>query len=299
MKVLVGGATGLVGGALVDYLTASRTEILRLSRSPAPAGEPTVQWEPSKGVLPAAELEGIDAVVHLAGESIVGRWTGKKKAEILSSRVVGTSLLCETLAGLSQKPKVLVCASAVGYYGSRDDEVCTEQSPSGQGFLAQVAIDWEGATAPAREAGIRVVNLRIGVVLSPSGGALAKMMLPFGLGIGGRVGSGRQFMSWVTLDDLVRIIDHVILHQEIRGPVNAVAPTAVTNQQFTRSLGRAMRRPAFLPAPAFLVKLLLGEMGRALLLSSTRADPAALRDSGYEFVHPTLDDALAELVRGT
>jgi len=298
MKVLVGGAAGFVGGALVDYLTASRVEILRLSRSPSPAGEPTVQWDPASKLLPAAALETVDAVVHLAGESVTGRWTADKKANIRNSRIDGTRLLSETLAGLKRRPRVLVCASAVGYYGDRGDELCTEQSAPGQGFLADVVVDWEAATAPAKEAGIRVVHLRIGVVLSPSGGALAKMMLPFGLGLGGRVGSGRQYMSWVTLDDLVRMIDHIIVHDDVRGAVNAVAPQAVTNAVFTKALGRAMRRPTILPLPAFLVRLLLGEMGKSLLLSSTRVDPVVLRESGYDFVHTTLDEALVELVRG-
>lgn len=299
MKVLVGGATGFVGAALIDYLTASRVEILRLSRSPSPAGEPTVQWDPASKLLPATALETVDAVVHLAGESVTGRWTADKKANIRNSRIDGTRLLSETLAGLKRRPRVLVCASAVGYYGDRGDELCTEQSAPGQGFLADVVVDWEAVTAPAKEAGIRVVHLRIGVVLSPSGGALAKMMLPFGLGLGGRVGSGRQYMSWVTLDDLVRMIDYIILHDDVRGAVNAVAPEAVTNAVFTDALGRAMRRPTILPLPAFLVQLLLGEMGKSLLLSSTRVDPVVLRESGYDFVHTTLDGALVELVRGT
>ncbi|MDA0336699.1 MAG: DUF1731 domain-containing protein, partial [bacterium] len=183
-------------------------------------------------------------------------------------------------------------------YGDRGDETCTEQSAPGHGFLADVVREWEAATTAAKAADIRVVHLRIGVVLSPSGGALAKMMLPFGLGLGGRIGSGRQYMSWVTLDDLVRMIDHLIIHDEVCGAVNAVAPQAVTNAVFTRSLGRALRRPTVLPVPAFLVRLLLGEMGRSLLLSSTRVEPVVLGTCGYEFVHPRLDEALVELVRG-
>jgi uncharacterized protein len=297
MKVLVGGSTGLVGSALIDYLTASRIEILRLSRTPAPAGEPTVQWDPARGLLPTAELEGLDAVVQLAGESITGRWTAARKARIRSSRIDGTRMLCQALAGLERRPRVLICASAVGCYGDRGDELCTEASDPGQGFLADVVRDWEAATAPAKAAGIRVVHLRIGVVLSPSGGALTRMMLPFGLGLGGRLGSGRQYMSWVTLDDLVRMIDFIILHQDMRGAVNAVAPQAVTNTEFTKSLGRVLRRPTILPLPAFLLRMLFGEMARSLLLSSTRVDPAALRQNGYEFVHPTLDEALDELLR--
>ena len=296
MKVLVGGCGGLVGGALIDYLAASDNEIVRLSRSPGPAGQPTVVWDPAQGVLPAADLEGPDAVVHLAGESIVGRWTAAKKALIRSSRVDGTRLLSESLANLAQPPKVLVCASAVGYYGDCGDQVCTEKAPVGQDFLADVAAAWEGAAAPAREAGIRVVHLRMGVVLSPRGGALAKMMLPFGLGLGGRVGSGRQYMSWVTLDDLVRMIDHV-LRQNMHGAVNAVAPESVTNREFTVALGRAMRRPTLLPLPKFVVKLLFGEMGESLLLSSTRVDPLALRASGYVFRHPKVAEALVDLLR--
>jgi len=298
VKVLVSGPSGLVGGALIEYLTASRTDILRLSRSPAPAGGPTVLWDPEQGVLPAEDLQGLDAVVHLAGESIAGRWTAQKKAAIRSSRVQGTELLCQCLAGLKAPPNVLICASATGFYGNRGDELCYEGSARGEGFLADVTADWEAATAAAVAVGIRVVHLRIGAVLSPRGGALATMMLPFGLGLGGRVSSGAQYMSWVTLDDLVRMIDHLIVHDDMSGPVNAVAPGAVTNREFTKSLGGALRRPTLLPLPAFAVRLVLGEMGEALLLSGARVEPQALRNGGYEFVHPTLDEALLELVRG-
>lgn len=298
MKVLVSGATGLVGTALIDYLTSSRVEILRLSRAAASAAGPTVQWDPARASLPAKDLEGVDAVVHLAGQSVAGRWTKRSKQAIRDSRIVGTRLLSQTLAQLPTPPRVLICASAVGYYGDRGTEVCTESSRAGAGFLAAVAADWEAATAPAVTAGIRVVQLRIGAVLSPSGGALATMMLPFGLGLGGRLGSGGQYMSWVTLDDLVRIVDYVLLAEDLRGPVNAVAPQAVTNAEFTKSLGRALRRPTVLPVPGFVLRLLLGEMAEALLLASTRATPSILQAHGYEYVHPELDAALMELVGG-
>ena len=298
MKVLVSGPTGLIGSALIDFLAIRRFEIVRLSRSVPETGEPTVQWDPAEGMLHAAALTGLDAVVHLAGESIAaGRWSAARKERIRASRVDGTRLLCETLAGMADRPRTLVCASAVGIYGDRGDEVCDEDSAAGTGFLADVVRDWEAATAAAIEAGIRVVHLRTGVVLSPSGGALAKMLLPFEFGLGGRVGSGRQYMSWITLDDLVGVIDHALSNETLRGPVNAVSPEAVTNRVFTKALGRALRRPTLLPLPAFLVRLLFGEMGRALLLASTRVAPTRLTQAGYEVVLPDLEGALRDLLR--
>ena len=298
MKVLVSGAGGLVGGALVDDLSARRMQILRLSRTPDRAGAPTVVWDPLAGILDGGALAGVDAVVHLAGESIQGRWTAAKKARIRDSRVQGTGLLCEALAARPQPPRVLVCASAVGIYGDRGDEVCTEDSAPGPGFLADVTRAWEAACAPASAAGVRVVNLRIGMVLSGTGGALGAMRLPFLLGLGGRVGSGTQYVSWVALEDLVGAIHAALSDDSLRGPVNAVAPRPVTNLQFTKALGRVLRRPTVLPVPAFAVRALFGQMGRELLLASTRVEPRRLQAAAFDFRHPGIDAALRHVLRG-
>jgi hypothetical protein len=300
MKVLVSGPTGLVGSALADYLTVGRTEIVHLTRSEPAPGVPTVRWDPAAGRLDATELEGLDAVVHLAGDNIAhGRWTAQKKERIRASRVDGTRLLCEALASCQQRPKTLVCASAIGYYGSRGDEVCTESTTPGEDFLAEVAKAWEEATAPAAEAGVRVVNLRIGVVLSPSGGLLARLLLPFKLCLGGRVGSGRQYMSWISLEDLIGVIEHALERRELVGPVNAVAPGALTNRDFAKALGRALHRPAWMPLPAWVVRLVFSEMGTALMLSSTRVSATKLAETGYEFRHADIDTALQDLVQAS
>ncbi len=293
MRVLVSGAGGLVGCALVERLQEAGDEVLRLSRSP---GQNTVVWDPAAGVLPADDLAGVDAVVNLAGESIMGLWTSAKKARIRDSRVRGTDLLSRALASLPAPPRVLVNASAVGYYGARGAEVCYESTTRGAGFLADVGQAWEAAAQPARDASIRVVPVRIGMVLSTAGGALATMLPPFRLGLGGRVGSGRQYMSWISLDDLVGVIDHALRHDDVTGPVNAVSG-ALTNAEFTRVLGRVLRRPTVVPLPAFAVRLLMGQMGQALLLASTRVEPAVLRERGFAFTDASLDAALERLLR--
>lgn len=282
MKILLTGAGGLVGSALAPLLTAEEHGITRLTH-----------------LQPWPKLAGHDAVVHLAGENIAaGRWTPQKKARIRDSRVEVTRRLCEAVARLAPRPRVFLCASAVGYYGSRGDEVLREASAPGTGFLADVCRDWEAATKPAADAGIRVVNLRFGVILSAAGGALAKVLTPFRLGLGGVLGDGRQWMSWIVLDDAVGVILDMLENETIRGPVNVVAPQPVTNREFTETLGRVLGRPTVLPAPAFALRLALGEMADALLLSSQRVEPAKLVAGGYRFRFPALDGALRHLLGG-
>ena len=296
MQIAISGSSGLIGSALVSFLTAGGHRVFRLVRGIAP-GADSIRWDPAVGVRDVALLEGLDGVVHLAGENIgAGRWTARRKAEIRRSRVEGTRRLCESLARLAKRPKVLVSASAVGFYGDRGEEALNEESPPGNDFLAQVCREWEAATAPAATAGIRVVNLRFGVVLSPAGGALKKMLLPFKLGAGGRIGSGRQFMSWIALDDVVGAIHHALITQSLAGPVNAVAPSPVTNAEFTRTLARVLRRPAIAPVPAFALRLAFGEMADALLLAGQRVLPTRLQASGYTFRFPDLEGALRHLL---
>lgn len=299
MKVAIGGSTGLVGSSLVSFLTTGGHDVSRLRRgeSDSDDGTTNISWNPSQGTIDAAGLEGVDAVVHLGGHNIAdGRWTAGMKRLIRDSRVNSTTLLARTLAGLANPPKVFVCASAIGFYGDRGQEIMTEKSDPGPTFLSETCREWEDATSVAQEAGIRVVNLRIGVVLSPQGGALKKMLLPFKMGGGGVVGSGEQWMSWVCLDDLPRIILHVIQTDSLSGPVNATAPGTVTNREFTKTLGRVLNRPTIVPMPAFAVKLAFGEMGEELLLASTRTVPGRLNESGYEFAYPELEPALRHLL---
>jgi uncharacterized protein len=301
MKVIVTGATGLVGRALVRSLLSEGNIVTRLVRGGAQAfsapGTKAVHWEPEKGAVNAKELEGHDAAVHLAGESIAdGRWSDEKKRRIRESRVVGTRLLAGTLAGLSEKPKVLVSVSAIGFYGDRGSELLREESASGEDFLSEVCREWEKATLPASQAGIRVVHLRIGVVLSADGGALPKMLTPFKLGVGGRVGSGKQYMSWIALEDLVGIIKRALTDEQLRGPVNAVAPQPVTNEEFTKTLRNVLGRPTIFPVPAFAARLAFGEMADALLLSSARVEPARLKEVGHEFERPELEGALRHVL---
>ena len=297
MKVLVSGSNGLVGSALIARLTKDGHQIVRLVRAQADPGVPVVLWIPGKGVLDAAALEGFDAIVHLAGESIAsGRWTMEKKARIRDSRVRRTELLAGTIARLSRPPAVLLCASAIGFYGDRGDEILTEESASGKDFLSEVCRAWEAASEPAARKGVRVVLHRFGVILSPAGGALAKMLLPFKLGLGGRVGDGRQFMSWIAIDDVVDALVHALGAKDLRGAVNTVSPRPVTNAEFTRTLGRVLRRPVVFPMPAFAARLAFGEMADALLLSSQRVEPKRLVASGYRFRYPDLEPALRHLL---
>ena len=297
MNVLVTGSSGLIGTALVPALEGDGHQVRRLRRAPA-AGPDATAWNPADGTFAPGALDGVDAVVHLAGENIAGgRWTAARKARIRDSRVDGTQRLCAALAALDTPPRVLVAASAIGYYGDRGDELLDEAASPGIGFLPEVSRAWEAAAAPARDAGIRVVHLRIGIVLSPDGGALGQMLLPFKLGVGGVLGSGDQYMSWVSIDDVVGIVRHALADEALSGPVNAVAPQAVTNREFTRALGAVLRRPTILPAPAFALRIALGEMADALLLASTRVDPAALGATAFEFQHPELDGALRHVLR--
>ncbi|HEX8474713.1 MAG TPA: TIGR01777 family oxidoreductase [Pyrinomonadaceae bacterium] len=302
MKIIVTGATGLVGSALVPSLLAEGHQVTRLvrgagSESSRTAGVTDVLWNPAAGTVDAGALEGHDAAVHLAGESVAERWTEEKKHRIRESRVAGTRLLAETLGGLVQKPKTLVCASAIGYYGSnRGDELLKEESAAGKDFLAGVCRDWEAAADAARAAGIRTVHLRIGVVLSGEGGALAKMLTPFKMGVGGRIGSGEQYMSWIALDDVVGIIKYALTNETLEGAVNTVAPHPVKNSQFTATLGRVLGRPTIFPMPAFAVRLMFGEMGDALLLGSARVEPSHLRAANYKFAYTELEDALRHAV---
>lgn len=290
MRVLVTGAGGLVGSALCPALEAAGHTVVRLSRSGP------VSWHPATRTIDTAALEGVEGVVHLAGESIAGRWSAAKKERILASRRDGTRFLAETLAELPQPPRVLVSASAIGYYGDRHDELLTEQSPAGSGFLADVAQEWEAATAPAAAGGIRVATIRTGIVLAHGGGALPALLPPFRLGLGGPVGNGRQWWSWLALADLVSIYERALTDDALAGPVNAVAPGAVTNREFARTLGKVLGRPALLPLPAAAVKLLLGEMGKEMLLAGAHVQPAALTAAGFVFRFPQLGDALrAEL----
>lgn len=296
MNVLVTGATGLVGSTVVPFLTTGGHQVLRLVRKPTGRDDDVV-WNPDAGTIDSKKLNGLDAVVHLAGENIAsGRWTAAKKARIRDSRVNGTRLLCETLAQLSKPPKVLVCASAIGYYGDRGNDELSETSPPGTSFLCDVCRDWEQATESARLAGIRVVNLRIGVVLTPRGGALAKMLLPFKLCAGGNVGHGRQYWSWIAIDDVVGAIHHALTTGGLFGPVNAVSPEPVTNAGFTKTLGKVLRRPTIIPMPAFAAKWALGEMADELLLASTRVIPRRLTETGYQFRCPTLEAALRHVL---
>src|SRR5215212_4517038 len=301
MKVIVTGSGGLVGRALVRSLLADGHSVTRLVRGGAQQfrtpNSTAVEWNPEAGTIDAAALEGHDAAVHLAGEPIAeGRWDEAKKRRIMESRVKGTRLIAETLAGLSAKPKVLVSASAVGFYGDRGDETVREESASGTDFLSEVCREWEKATLEASQAGLRVVHLRIGVVLDAEGGALAKMLTPFKLGVGGRVGSGRQYMSWITLEDLVGVIRRAIEDESLRGPVNAVAPRPVTNAEFTKALGRVLGRPTIFAVPAFAARLAFGEMADALLLAGSRVEPARLNEAGHQFKHAEIEGALRSVL---
>jgi uncharacterized protein (TIGR01777 family) len=293
LHVVVSGSTGLVGSALVPFLTTGGHTVTRLVRSQLQHGNDEIRWDPIAGNIDTAGVEGVDAVVHLAGENIAaGRWTAATKARIEESRVRGTRLLCEALAHLRQPPKVLVCASAIGYYGDRGAATVDEDSTGGTGFLADVCRAWEAATAPASDAGIRVVHLRCGVVLTAAGGALAKLLRPFQFGVGGRLGNGRQYMSWIGIDDVLGVVLHSIRTGALRGAVNAVAPQPVTNLEFTKALGRVLSRPTLFPVPAAAARLAFGEMADEMLLASTRVVPARLQATQYAFRHPDLDGVL-------
>ena len=296
MNILLTGASGLIGSALATNLAVHGHRVIELRRQPAAAPGPHATWQPEAGQIDLSPAGPLDAVVHLAGENIAQRWTPAAQARIRASRVQGTRLLCEALARQPQPPATLVCASATGFYGHRGNEILDEQSPPGCGFLADVCREWEAATAAASARGIRVVNLRFGVVLTAQGGALAKMLPAFRCGLGGPVGDGRQYWSWIALDDLLGAILHTLANAALRGPVNAVAPHPVTSREFARTLGAVLQRPAFLPVPAFAVKLLLGRMGEEALLASARVQPAKLQETGFGFQFPDLESALRHLL---
>lgn len=297
MRVLVSGATGLIGVALSDALRARGDIVVSLSRNPDRAEAPAVAWDPRGQELAPNALEDVDAVIHLAGESIAaGRWTPEQKDRIRLSRTQGTRLLAEAIAEAPKKPSVFVSASAIGFYGNRDDEALDETSASGTGFLAEVCIEWEAAAEPAREAGVRVVHPRIGIVLAKDGGALEKMLLPFRLGLGGRMGSGQQYMSWIALEDVVGLLLFALDNAELSGPMNVTAPSPATNAEFTRALGRALGRPTLLPLPRFAARLALGEMADELLFFGARVQPATALSAGYRFEHNDLETYLRTLV---
>lgn len=299
MKILVSGASGFIGRALVASLTAEGNSIVRLAREKTTGAEEQVLWNPEAGTLDTTSLEGLDAVVHLAGENIAGRWTARKKSRIYDSRVKGTRLLCESLARLASPPPAVLSASASGYYGDCGDAVLREDHPPGAMFLSRVCQDWEGATEPASRRGLRVVMVRLGVVLGTGRGALARLLTPFRLGLGGRIASGRQYMSWITLDDVVGAIRHILTRSALRGPVNVATPNPVTNAEFTRSLARVLHRPAVFPLPAFVARAALGEMADELLLVSARLEPAKLSFNGYAFRFPQLEPALRHILGKT
>ena len=296
MNILLSGSSGLIGSALAYQLSSKGHAVKSLVRR-RPNHPSEISWDPTSGGPAPETLDGIDAVVHLAGESIAsGRWSQSKKKAIRDSRVLGTRLLTDTLIRMRNPPKVLITASAIGFYGDHGPDVVREESPAGSGFLAEVCQDWEAAAAPAATKGIRVVHARLGIVLSPKGGALAKMLVPFKIGFGGKIGSGDQVMSWVALDDAVGAVLYALFTDSLRGSMNVTAPHAVTNAAYTRTLGKILGRPALIPLPAFAARLVFGEMADALLLSSARVEPAALLRAGYRFHYPDLEGALRHLL---
>jgi len=295
VRIALTGSSGLIGTALTAALEDAGHDLLRVVRHPpTDAGE--VEWDVDAGTIDAEALAGVEAIVHLAGENIGQRWSDDMRRKVLDSRVNGTRLIAQTAAGLASRP-VLVCASATGYYGDRGDEIVDEDSVPGTGFLAEVVEAWEAAAEPARAAGLRTVHLRQGIVLSKDGGALARMLLPFKLGTGGRVGSGRQWWSWVSLDDVVAAFLFA-LEQPLEGPVNVVAPGAVTNQEFVKALGRALHRPTIFPVPATAVKAAFGQMGEEMLLAGQRVAPTRLTAAGFTFGQPDIDSGLASALAG-
>lgn len=300
MKILVTGSSGLIGSELIHFLTTGGHEVKKLVRKVHHKESAEISWDPQHQLIDKEGLEGLDVVIHLAGENIGnGRWTEEKKKQILNSRVEGTKLLANALASLKNPPKVFICASAVGFYGDRGEEVLDEKSAKGSGFLSDVCEQWERATQPAAEKGIRVVNLRFGMVLSPKGGGLKQMLSAFQWGLGGRIGSGEQYVSWISIDDVLGIIAFVLHRESLSGPINAVSQHPVKNRDFTRILGHVLHRPTFMAIPAFLARRLFGQMADEVLLSSVRAEPRVLMKEGFHFSTPTLERALRHLLGKT
>ena len=296
MKIAVSGATGLIGTALRTALEQRGDDVVPLVRRQPKPGEHVVAWDPERGTIDRPGLEGMDAVIHLAGENVFGRWTAAKKQRIRASRVAGTQLVSETLASLQRRPATLLAASAIGYYGNRGAEPLTEASAPGDDFLAQVSRDWEAAPAIAARAGIRVVNMRIGVVLSPAGGALATMLPPFRLGLGGWVGSGNQYVSWIALDDIIKAMEHVLDRRDLTGPVNLTAPAPVTNRELAKTLGKVLGRPVLVGVPGFALRLAFGSEGADMLQGGQRVLPKRLTASGFRFSFTELEPALRHLL---
>jgi uncharacterized protein len=296
-RILISGVSGLIGSALVPFLESHVYEVTRLVRN-QPRSSTELQWDPMQPIPPAL-VSGFDAVIHLSGENVAGRWTTAKKRRIRESRVISTRNLSQAITVAARKPQIFVCASAIGYYGTRGDEILAEESAPGSGFLAGVCHEWEEATSPTLDAGIRTVNLRIGIVLSEFGGALKQMLLPFRLGLGGPIGNGRQWWSWIHLDDLVAAVWHILQNSTdgLSGPVNLVSPNPVTNAEFTQTLARALHRPALLPVPAFVARLAFGELANEGLLASARVKPEKLLPSGFNFQFPELGEALSRIVQ--
>ena len=295
MKILVSGSHGLVGKALTTSLVNAGHEIVSLVRQSANDSE--IEWHPNQGKINGQQLEGFDVVVHLAGESIAsGRWTEEKKRKIRESRVKGTELLSSALARLSQPPSTFISASAIGFYGSRGDELLTEESAPGDGFLPEVCVAWEKATGQAEAKGIRTIHARFGIILDEKGGALERMLTPFRMGVGGKVGNGKQWMSWIALEDVINALRFLIDEPGSEGPVNFTAPRPVTNADFTEALGSVLSRPTLFSVPAFAARLAFGEMADELLLSSAKVEPERLKESGYQFKHPELSSALKTIL---
>lgn len=292
MRVLISGSSGLIGSALSRSHVDARHTVVRLVRGPVSGDATTVSWDPERQTIDRSGLEGCDAVVHLAGEPLLGRWTADKKRRIADSRVRGTKLIAEALASLTRRPGVLVCASAAGYYGNRGDEMLTEESTPGRGFLAEVVRAWESAADPARQVGIRVVHVRTGLVLARGGGLLKVLLLPFQLGLGGPIGSGRSYWSWIALEDLIAAYRFAIARESVSGAINAAAPNPVTNREFARTLGAVLGRPAVLPVPPVALRFVFGREAADDMLSGFRLQPTRLQAAGFRFQFPDLEPAL-------
>lgn len=298
MKILVSGSSGLIGSALCRFLKEKGHDVFRMVRDFSQIGNNDLLWNPEKGELDRGQLEGFDAMVHLAGANLAaGRWNKAMKKAIRDSRVLSTRLLCDAISNLRNPPKVFASASAIGIYGDRGAEILSETSSPGQGFLAEVGKEWEDAASLAAKSQVRVINLRFGIVLSPDGGALAKMLTPFKLGLGGVIGSGKQFWSWIGLDDAVSVVNFGLICDQIAGPLNVVSPLAVTNREFTRALGAALRRPTYFGVPSFAARSIFGEMADETLLASTRVVPATLSALEFKFEKPELQGALESLLQ--
>lgn len=298
MKIALSGSSGLIGSALAKSLLSDSHTVLKLVRPGGPVGAGTVAWNPETAVLDSRALEGVDVVIHLAGKNLASeKWTEENKTAFTTSRVKSTKLLCSRIRQLEKHPQLVIIASAIGYYGNRGGEELTEESSPGEGFLPELTMAWEKASEILADTGIRVVKLRFGVVFSPDGGALPQMIKPFKLGIGGKLGDGSQYVSWVSIDDVIEIIKYTISNDTLSGPINVVSPTAVTNKQLTSVLAKALKRPAVAKIPAFALRIMFGEMADAMLLSSTRVIPGKLLESGYKFKDTDLEDTLSRMIK--